>query len=135
MKLLFVLIITISTAWAQTNAELEVQINALQRQLQTSRADSVSTTLNTLVQTDVAFAAVKAAGVKIVNAASSEGTHDEAWVGVDIPDSLGITADEKVTAIAIIKEQYMGQDSPDADVRIRKDRHADVMAILKLFAE
>ena len=121
--------------YGATNAELEVQINELQRQLQTGRADSVATALNTLVQTDVAFAAVKAAGVKIIKAANAEGTHDDHWVGVDIPDSLGITADEKVTAIAIIKEQYRGQDSPDADVRIRKDRHADVMKLLKLFVE
>ena len=108
MKSLLITALLAVPVYGATNAELEVQINELQRQLQTGRADSVATALNTLVQTDVAFAAVKAAGGKIIKAANAEGTHDDHWVGVDIPDSLGMTADE-ISNAKLAQKEYNEQ--------------------------
>ena len=135
MKALLIIALLAAPIYGATNEEIEAQIIALQSTLERQKADSTVAVYEARVQSDAAYATLKDAGITIVNAPHLNGNYDSQWIGISIPDSLGITADEKNAAIALIKQQYKGQDSPDADVRIRKDRHADVMAVLKLFAE
>ena len=119
IKLLFALIVMVSTVEAQTS-DLENQIKALQAQIDSTRGDSTAGVINTTVQLDSTLAANN---IKIINKPHANGNYDSQWIGVDFSDST-FSADkavQKSLAILTLKSIYKGQVNGDI-VRVRKDR-------------
>ena len=119
IKLLFALIVMVSTVEAQT-ADLENQIKTLQTQLDSTRGDSTAGVINTTVQLDSTLAANN---IKITNKSHQNGNFDPMWIAWDFSDSV-FSADkalQKRFAISILKNTYKGQVNGDF-VRVRKDR-------------
>ena len=136
--LLLVLTLFAAPLWAQCSsvADCEAQIESLRLKLQEHEAAEVVVALNATIQADAQYASIKAAGVTIVSARSSaSGNYDPEWVGVDIPVNATISSDDKTSAIAFIKAKYNGQDTGDADVRVRAWQLAEVASVLDIFAQ
>jgi hypothetical protein len=139
IKLFFVLLMTTTIAWGQCadTAECDENILINTHKLWELQADSLATVLNTSLITEAQYGAIDSAGVRVVNAPATNDIYDPMWVGMTIPDTAAISANEKTAAIALIKANEGGKSSADADVDVRfhKSHFSAVTALLKIFTQ